>query len=184
MDLWAKFVVGSSTAAPSAKFQREIARQHSRRDRAAHIAAVATRLREMRATPSKGSPAWVALIRDHKHAVITSWRRFHLLQPWMPACAVPGDAFAALLRYQFRLSRKGFPATMTCNCRKKDAPPRHISSADYHALTCGFGPRIRKSTHDHVCTLATKALNDGGCFVGTEVARPEAPHGGHIPDII
>ena len=58
-----------------------------------------------------------------------------------------------------------------------------ITSPSYHAFTCGFGARSRKSTHNYVCTRLTKALNAAGRLIATEVPRPEAGHGGCIPDI-
>ena len=128
-------------------------------------------------------PAYVDTVRSYKHAETTSWRDFHLLQPWLPPCHVAGPDFAAVLRYQFKLERRNLPPTMTCPCRNRHAPPRVISSPAYHAYTCNFGARSRKLTHNYVCKLITKALNDGGRYVAHEVAQAEIPHGGAIPDI-
>ena len=170
-------------AAPDAKFQRELGRQASRDARASYTADLEERLRTLRLQKRHGTPEGVDAVRDYKHAAATSWRAFHLLQPWLPYCRVDGEDFAAVLRFQLRLERQHLPPHFTCLCRNKQQPARVITSPSYHAFTCGFGARSRKRTHNHVCTLLTKAINDAGRLIATEVPRPEAGHGGYVPDI-
>ena len=172
-----------ANAAPEAKFQRELGRQASRDARAAYTADLEARLRTLRLQRRQRTPAWVEAVRDYKHAAATSWREFHLLQPWLPYCRVDGADFAAVLRFQFRLEHQHLPSHFTCLCRNKQLPARVITSPSYHAFTCGFGARSRKRTHNYVCTLLTRAINDAGRLIATEVPRPEAGHGGCVPDI-
>ena len=172
-----------AAAAPEAKFQRELARQASREARASYATSLEQKLRTLQSQDHRGSPEWVDAVRDYKHATTTSWREFHLLLPWLPFCRVTGEDFAAVLRFHLRLERQNLPSHFTCLCRNRDQPARVIASPSYHAYTCGFGARSRKRTHNYVCTLLTKAINGAGRLIATEVPRPEAGHGGNVPDI-
>jgi hypothetical protein len=172
--------------AAGAKIQRALAGHSSRQSRQqlinTHINTITTT-----GARSRSPTVWDDAVRSLVHAR-AGWQAFHDLAPTTPALRVQGWAFAATVRFHLRLRSRvqaSLPPTLLCRCRGKMHAPNLVDNPSYHAHTCGFGARLRKSTHNHIVHITAEALNRGNTVTATELPRNESElsGGGAVPDI-